>query len=74
MFTFEDFKSLTAIINRDKLMSAISRIPEDDLWTALLMTLPACAKHMEIDQELWIQEHERSYKAETMLKSKFLGN
>ncbi len=71
MFTFEDFKSLAGITDRDELMSAVSRIPEEDLRTALLMTLLACAKHMEIDQELWRREHERADRAEAMLKSKF---
>lgn len=74
MFTFEDYKSLTAITDCDELISAISRIPEDDLQAALLMTLLACAKHMEIDQELWRREHERANKAEAMLKSKFPDN
>ena len=35
MFTFEDFKSLAGITDRDELMSAVSRIPEEDLRTAL---------------------------------------
>ena len=39
MFTFEDYKSLTAITDCDELISAISRIPEDDLRAALPMTL-----------------------------------
>ena len=52
MFTFEDFKSLAGITDRDELMSAVSRIPEDDLRTALFMTLLAWSKHLEIDQEL----------------------
>ena len=35
MFTFEVFKSLAGITDHDELMSAVSRIPEEDLRTAL---------------------------------------
>ena len=37
MFTFENFKSLTGITDRDELMSAVSQIPEEDLRTALFL-------------------------------------
>lgn len=71
MFTFEDFKSLTEITARDKLMSAASQVPEEDLRTALFLTLLACGKNIEINNELWIREHERANRAKAMLKSKF---
>ena len=74
MFTFEDFKSLTRITDRDELMSAVAQLPEEDLRTALLMTLLAWSRHIEVDQELWKREHERANKAEAMLKSKFPDN
>lgn len=74
MFTFEDFKSLTMITDRDELMSAVAQLPEEDLRTALLMTLLAWSRHIEVDQELWKREHERANKAEAMLKSKFPDN
>ena len=71
MFTFEDFKSLAGITDRDELMSAVTQIPEEDLRTALFFTLLACGKNIEINNELWRREHERANRAEAMLKSKF---
>ena len=71
MFTYEDFKSLVGIADRDELMSAVAQVPEEDLRAALFMTLLAWSKHLEIDQELWRREHERANRAEAMLKSKF---
>ncbi len=71
MFTFEDFKSLAGITDRDELMSAASQVPEEDLRTALFFTLLACVKNIEINNELWRREHERANRAEAMLKSKF---
>jgi len=35
MFTYEDFKSLAGITDRDELMSAVAQIPEEDLRTTL---------------------------------------
>ena len=72
MFTFEDFKSLAGITDRDELMSAVAQVPEEDLRTALFLTLLACGKNTEINNELWRREHERADRAEAMLKSKFL--
>ena len=74
MFTFENFKSLTGITDRDELMSAVSPIPQEDLRTALFFTLLAWSKHLEIDQELWRREYERANQAEAMLKSKSTDN
>lgn len=59
MFTFENFKSLTGITDRDELMSAVAQVPEEDLRTALFFTLLACGKNIEINNELWRREHER---------------
>ena len=73
MFTFEDFKSLAGITDRDELMSAVSRIPEYDLRTALFMTLLAWNKNIEINNELWRREHERANKAEAVLNSQPSG-
>lgn len=72
MFTFEDFKSLAGITDRDELMSAVAQVPEEDLRTALFFTLLACGKNIEINNELCRREHERANRAEAMLKSKFL--
>ena len=69
MFTFEDFKSLAGITDRDELMSAVAQVPEEDLRTALFFTLLACGKNIEINNELWRREHERANRAEAMLKS-----
>lgn len=69
--TFEDFKSLAGITDRDELMSAVAQVPEEDLRTALFLTLLACGKNIEINNELWRREHKRANKAEAMLKSKF---
>lgn len=55
-------------------MFAIVQVPEEDLRTALFMTLLAWGRHMEVDQKLWRQEHERTNKAEAMLKSNFPDN
>ena len=74
MFTFEDFKSLTGITNRDELMSAVSQIPEEDLRTALFMTLLAWNKNIEINNELWKREHECANRAEAMLNSQSPDN
>lgn len=74
MFTFENFKSLTGITDRDELMSAVSQIPEEDLRTALFFTLLAWSKHLEIDQELWKREHEHANNAEAMLNSQSPDN
>ena len=52
MFTFEDFKSLAGITDRDELMSAVAQVPEEDLRTALFFTLLACGKNIEINNEL----------------------
>lgn len=71
MFTFEDFKSLAGITDRDELMSAVTQVPKEDLRTALFFTLLACGKNIEINNELWRREHERANRAEAMLKSKF---
>lgn len=71
MFTFEDFKSLAGITDRDELMSAVAQVPEEDLRTALFFTLLACGKNIEINNELWRREHEHANQAEAMLKSKF---
>ena len=51
MFTFEDFKSLAGITDRDELMSAVAQVPEEDLRTALFFTLLACGKNIEINNE-----------------------
>ena len=69
MFTFEDFKSLAGITDRDELMTAVAQVPEEDLRTALFFTLLACGKNIEINNELWRREHERANRAEAMLKS-----
>ena len=74
MFTYEDFKSLSGITDRDELMSAVAQIPEEDLRTALFITLLSWGKNIEINEELWKREHERANKAEAMLKSKFPDN
>ena len=74
MFTFENFKSLTGITDRDELMSAVSQIPEEDLRTALFFFFFSWSKHLEIDQELWRREYERANQAEAMLKSKSTDN
>lgn len=50
MFTFEDFKSLAGITDRDELMSAVAQVPEEDLRTALFFTLLACGKNIEINR------------------------
>ena len=71
MFTFEDFKSLAGITDRDELMSAVAQVPEEDLRTALFFTLLACGKNIEINNELWRREHERANRAEAMLKLGF---
>lgn len=47
MFTFEDFKSLAGITDRDELMSAVAQVPEEDLRTALFFTLLACGKNID---------------------------
>lgn len=67
MFTFEDFKSLAGITDRDELMSAVARVPEEDLRAALFMTLLTWNKNREINNELWKREYERANKAEAML-------
>ena len=69
MFTYEDFKSLSGITDRDELMSAVAQIPEEDLRTALFITLLSWGKNIEINEELWKREHERANKAEAMLNS-----
>lgn len=69
MFTYEDFKSLSGITDRDELMSAVAQIPEEDLRTALFITLLSWGKSIEINDELWKREHERANKAEAMLNS-----
>ena len=53
MFTYEDFKSLVGITDRDELMSAVAQVPEEDLRAALFMTLLAWNKNIEINNELW---------------------
>ena len=67
MFTYEDFKSLARITDRDELMSAVTQIPEEDLRTALFMTLLVWGRNREINNELWKREYERANKAEAML-------
>ncbi len=69
MFTYEDFKSLSGITDRDELMSAVAQIPEEDLRTALFITLLSWGKSIEINEELWNREHERADKAEAILNS-----
>lgn len=69
MFTYEDFKSLSGITDRDELMSAVAQIPEEDLRTALFIMLLSWGKSIEINDELWKREHERTNKAEAMLNS-----
>ena len=69
MFTFEDFKSLARITDRDELMSAVAQVPEEDLRTALFFTLLACGKNIEINNELWKREYELANKAEAVLNS-----
>ena len=44
MFTFEDFKSLAGITDRDELMSAVAQVPEEDLRTALFLRSLHAAK------------------------------
>lgn len=73
MFTYEDFKSLVGITDHDELMSAVAQVPEEDLRTALFMTLLAWNKNIEINNELWKREYERANKAEAMLNSQPSG-
>lgn len=73
MFTYEDFKSLAGITDRDELMSAVTQIPEEDLRTALFMTLLVWGRNREINNELWKREYERANKAEAMLNSQPSG-
>lgn len=46
MFSFEDFKALAGITDRDELIQAVSQIPEEDLRPALTMTLLAWGKNL----------------------------
>ena len=48
MFTYGDFKSLAEITDRDKQMSAVAQIPEEDLRAALFITLLSLGKNMEL--------------------------
>lgn len=73
MFTYEDFKSLVGITDRDELMSAVAQVSEEDLRAALFMTLLAWNKNIEINNELWKREHERANKAEAVLNSQPSG-
>lgn len=67
MFTFEDFKSLAGITDRDELMRAVAQIPEEDLRPALTLTLLAWGKDLQINNELWKREYDRADQAEAML-------
>lgn len=69
MFTYEDFKLLSGIADRDELMSAVAQIPEDDLRTAPFIALLPWGKSIEINDELWKREHKHANKAEAMLNS-----
>jgi hypothetical protein len=73
MLTYEDFKSLAGITDRDKLMSAVAQIPEEDLRAALFITLLSWGKNMEVNNELWKREYDRANKAEAMLNSQPSG-
>lgn len=70
MFTFEDFKALAGITDRDELMQAVSQIPEEDLRPALTMTLLAWDKNLQINKELWRREYNRANQAEALLHSR----
>jgi len=70
MFTYEDFESLSGITDRDELMRAVTQIPEEDLRTALFMTLLSWRRNMEINNELWKREHDRANKAEALLNTR----
>ena len=74
MFSFEDFKALTGITDRDELMRAVTQIPEEDLRPALTMTLLAWNKSLQINQELWQREYDRANKAEALLHAKLSDN
>ena len=67
MFTYEDFKSLAGITDRDELMRAVAQIPEEDLRPALTLTLLAWGKDLQINNELWKRDYDRANQAETML-------
>ncbi len=69
MFTYEDFKSLTGITDRDELMRAVAQILEEDLRTALFITLLSWGKNIEVNNELWKREYDRANRAEAMLNS-----
>lgn len=73
MFTFEDFKSLAGITDRDELMHAVAQIPEEYLRPALTLTLLAWNKNLEINNELWKREYDRANQAEALLKSRPSG-
>lgn len=70
MFSFEDFKSLAGITDRDELMQAVSQIPEEDLRPALTMVLLAWGKNLQINEELWRREYNRANQAEALLHSR----
>ena len=74
MFSFEDFKALTGITDRDELMRAVAQIPEEDLRPALTMTLLAWSKNLQINQKLWKREYDRANQAEALLNAKLTDN
>jgi len=63
MFTYEDFKYLISITDRNELIHAISQIPEEDLRSAFVLVLLAWEKNQEINQELWNRKFNSSDKA-----------
>ncbi len=62
MFTYENFKNIIDITDRNELIHAISQIPEEDLRSAFFLVLLAWKKNQEINQELWNRKFNSSDK------------
>ena len=56
MFTRDDLTELVSKKGRDEITQAVSNIPEEDVRTALALTVALLNKNAELEHALWNQK------------------